>query len=466
MDIKKKINKFPDLPGVYLMKDRTGAIIYIGKAVSLKKRVKSYFQSVAKSPKTGLLVSKIKDINFIKTPSEAEALLLEAALIKEHKPKYNIELKDDKAYPMLRLSVNEKFATLTITRKRKPDGAKYFGPYTEAGLLKESVGILRKLFRLRTCKKLPNKVCLNHHLGYCSAPCIKNIQEDEYRESIRELELFLSGKKDDLIKELTKKMTGASLKKDYEAAAKLRDRIRALTSLKEQGGFSSYDQVENLKVILGLKKPPQYIEAFDVSNIMGKFAVGSKVAFKNGFPYPDGYRRFKIKTFFGIDDYAMMREITRRHFENIKEENLNIPDLVVIDGGKGHLTAAKEELDKLGFSGVPIIGLAKEFETIFFPDKTRGVVLRPGTPALKLLQYIRDEAHRFAIGYHKILRNKSLTFSDLDNVEGVGTLRKRILLRHFGNIQKIKNATIAELKNVKGIDEKTAEKIKEYFNKN
>lgn len=447
------------------MKDASGKIIYIGKAVSLKKRAASYFRGDKKSPKTDMLISKIRDISYVICSSEAESLLLEAALIKEHKPKYNIELKDDKAYPLLKLDVGEKFATLKIVRVRKNDGARYFGPFTNSLLLKDAVGSLRKIFRLRTCRIIPKKECLNYHLGYCSAPCIKNISESLYKESVKELELFLEGEKESLVKTLTEKMLDASKKLDFETASKLRDRIRALTSVYDKRTFSTFDQMENLKTILALKKEPVFIEAFDVSNIMGKLAVGSMVTFKNGFPYPGGYRRFKIKTFTGIDDYKMMREIVRRHYEDVLDKKLPLPDLVVIDGGKGHLSSAKDELDNLGFNNVPVIGLAKEFEKIFVVGKEKGIILKPGTPALRLLQYIRDEAHRFAIGYHKILRKKTVSLSELDEIPEIGSMRKKSLIKYFGSVDNIKKASIIELMEAGGLNEKLAGKIHSYFQK-
>lgn len=468
MDIKKKIKTFPDSAGVYLMKDDKGGIIYVGKATSLKKRVANYFRDRVLSSRLSALMENTKTIEYIQTNNEAEALLLEAALIKSYQPKYNVALRDDKNYPLLKVTVNEKFPRLLITRLKKNDGALYFGPYTEAKLLRKALAFLRRTFPLRTCKTIPDSLCLNYYLKQCLGPCVDKVDEKKYKEIVGQLIMFLEGKRPELLKQLQEDMIKASKEKRYEEAARLRDQLRSLTQfivsgVKREG---SRDQLQALKEVLGLKKEPRRIEAFDVSSISGKEAVGSMITFLDGRPYKNGYRRFRIREVKGVDDYAMIKEIVRRRYQKLIDEKENPPDLIIIDGGKGHLNSAKEELEKIGLSDLPIMSIAKEFEHIFVPGKEGPIRLPNNSIILYLIQCIRDEAHRFAIGYHKVLRGRVTQESVLDDIRGIGPKRKIALIKHFGSVEGIKLATVADLMQVKGINQMLAKLIKNKIHKN
>ncbi|MDP6686138.1 MAG: excinuclease ABC subunit UvrC, partial [Candidatus Omnitrophota bacterium] len=369
MNIKQKLKKLPKSPGVYLMKDAKGVVLYIGKAKDLSKRVHSYFQENRPMTRRQMqMMENVRDLDYIITASEEEALIYEANLIKEKKPKYNVELKDDKSFPFLKLTLNEKFPRLSITRKKVKDGARYFGPYTRVKLLRKALSVMKSIFPLRTCRKIPKEVCLSYHIGQCLGPCIKKINEKGYQEIIRQLILFLEGKKKRLLKELEQKMRDASKKEDFEDAAIIRNRISALSEVpgKKLRDYSGWGDVSiKLKKLLRLPKLPLRIEAFDVSNIYGKEASGSMVYFYNGKPDKSNYRRFRIKEVKDIDDYAMIREIIRRRYKRLKQEQKRFPDLVIIDGGRGHLHVAYEELVKLNLSRIPIIAIAKAQEKIY-----------------------------------------------------------------------------------------------------
>ncbi|MFH1406582.1 MAG: excinuclease ABC subunit UvrC, partial [Candidatus Omnitrophota bacterium] len=337
MGIEEKLKALPDAPGVYLMKDKQGHTLYIGKAQSLRKRLRSYFQRTGMlSPRTQAMVSKITGFDFIQTSSEAEALIYEAHLVKVHRPKYNVDLKDDKAYPFLKLTSDEDFPRLVLIRRRKSDGAMYFGPYTSVKLLRQALGIMRKAFPLRTCKRLPKNVCLMFHLGQCLGPCEKKADEKEYREVIKDLLLFLEGKRDELLAQLSDKMTKASEDKNYEEAGKIRDRINALSSvITRRKRIKVSEQIAQLEEALGLAHAPMRIDAFDISNVFGNWAVGSMVQFTDGAPNKANYRRFKIESVDGIDDYKMTKEIIRRRYLRCLDEKIPLPDLIIIDGGRG-----------------------------------------------------------------------------------------------------------------------------------
>ena len=464
MDIKEKVKNLPSTPGVYMMKDSSGEVLYVGKASSLKKRVSSYFQRAARQPeRIRILVSKVSDVTFLPAATEAEALIYENGLIKQLSPKYNVALRDDKSYPMLKLTLNEKFPRLFITRQKKQDGSVYYGPYANAKLLKEALIILRQLFPLRSCGRMPKRVCLNYHIRQCLAPCAGKVNESAYGEIVSELKLFLEGRRAELLRRLSEKMDTASKGCAFEEAAAYRARIEALGSLKEKVNYGPFAESGELRAILGLGKDLDVIEAFDVSNIMGKEAVGSMVYFHKARPAKSQYRKFRIKTVLGIDDYAMMREIVRRRYERLIEEKGRLPDLVVIDGGKGHLEAAAAEMAKLGLSDVAVIGIAKEFEHIYLKGAKEPLVLPKESKALHLLERIRDEAHRFAIKYHSEMRGRAMKYSELDEIDGVGEKRKKALLAHFGMVEKIKQASTDELLKAKSVDEKTARRIVEYF---
>jgi len=406
MDLKEKIKNLPNGPGVYIMKDGAGAIIYIGKAISLKKRVQSYFSpSRNRAFKQDLLVSNIKDIVYLPTHSEAEALLLEAGLIKKHQPKYNVELRDGKSYPMVKIT-SEDFPCVSICRPKKKSGAIFYGPYTNAGLLREALSVIRRVFPFRTCKNIPKKSCLDVHLNLCSAPCVGKISKKDYQAMIENIKLLLEGRQEELYDSLKKAMQEKAAQKDFEQAAALRDQMQSIASLYSTSKIKNYlQEAQQLKEALHLSLVPETIEAMDISHISAAGAVGSLVYFRKGKPDKNNYRRFKIKEVKGNNDYLMLSEVARRRYSRLKEENIALPDLILVDGGKGQVSAVKKELDKLHLD-ISLLGLAKEKEEIFLADKKNAILLPSDSPALQLLQRVRDEAHRFAQSYHHILRSK------------------------------------------------------------
>lgn len=407
--LKDKVNSLPDACGVYIFKDTQGNILYIGKAKLLKKRVQSYF-SRELSSKTQILVSKIADIEYRVTPSEAQAQLLEAALVKEKKPQYNISLKDDKSFPWIRIS-DEKFPIVSICRRKsihKEDTALYFGPYTNAKLLRQAFKAMRRIFGFRSCRVLPKQACLYFRLKLCPAPCAGNIAAKEYGEIIGNIKMFLASEYEELVDNLSDRMKKLAFAQSFEEAAKIRDQLNALSVFAQTAPvrFSAYE-LEDLKSLLKLKKLPRRIEAFDISNIKGQQATGSLASFLDGLPDKNNYRRFRIKTFTGIDDYRMLREIVLRRYSRLLKENSALPDLVLIDGGKGHLKIAEDEISKLGIK-IPLVSIAKDREYIYIKDKPKPIKLHQDTPALNLIRRMRDEAHRFALKYHRVLRRKKI----------------------------------------------------------
>lgn len=409
MDIKKRLREFPHTPGVYLYSDKRGKIIYVGKASNLKKRVSTYFRKTSLDPRIQQMVSRIRNVDYIATSSSAEALIYEASLIKKHKPKYNIALKDDKSYPSLKLTIREKYPRLFITRDIKKDGALYYGPYTNVRLLRKALSFLKSVFPLRGCRRLPKKVCLDYHIGQCLGPCVTKDMDASYKDVVRDVRLFLSGKKKVLIKRLSKRMKRFSDNLEYEHALKARNQLEALSVVIDQSrhSFPLDEDLKVLKGILKLKTIPARIEAFDISNIYGKYSVGSMVTFFNARPFKDHYRRYKIKTVSEIDDYSMIKEIVRRRYRRLLAEKRNLPDLILIDGGRGHLNVALKELEGFGLR-IPVISIAKKKEYIYTKDRKRPIVLSRRSKAFKLIQRIRDEAHRFALSYHKIVRKKAV----------------------------------------------------------
>lgn len=512
------LNSLPDDPGCYIFKDGLNGIIYIGKAKSLKKRVNSYFQKNHKDEKTESLVRDIVDVEFFATTNEVEALILENNLIQKHKPKYNINLRDSRKYAYL-IVTDEEFPRLLVARDRSMKG-RYYGPFVSAEYRDSVLKTLRQSFEIRTCARLPKKVCLRFHIGLCSAPCIKNITMEEYYASVKNAEKFLKGNTDELIKKLKAEMLEFSKKMIYEKSRMIRDQINALEFLnekqkvevekrydediinfivendivylivfnisrgilatknefsfsytkefieeflaqyyfsndipkeiilpnkpedesileyleKKRGGkvaltvpkkgdkfellnlvkrnieisfLSENKKINALKEELNLNSTPRVIECFDISNISGTNIVGSMVRFDNARPDKSNYRRFKIKTVFGADDFASIKEIVTRRYRRLKDEGKEMPDLIVIDGGKGQLSAAEEALKSLELK-VPLISLAKRLEEIYIPGKENPIILKKSSDALKLLMQIRDEAHRFAIKYHKLLRSKEM----------------------------------------------------------
>ncbi|MBF0254544.1 MAG: excinuclease ABC subunit UvrC [Candidatus Omnitrophica bacterium] len=457
----------PELPGVYVIEDRAGTPIYIGKAKSLRARLKTHFAASRPADfKASLMRRDAHRIRLIQTATEAEALLLEASLIKDHHPRYNKELKDDKSYPFLKITAEE-FPRMLVTRGRRPDGARYFGPYTSARLLKEAVKFLRVHYPMRTCRSFPGKACLMFHIAQCPAPCEGRVSREEYRKTVRELEGFLAGRTEALVRSLARRMREASAAKAYETAAVLRDQIRALSAVAARPGVSERKDpaavLEAAQDTLHLRRRPERIEALDISNMAGENPVGSVVVFVGGVPERSGYRKFKIRTVGGIDDYAMMRELVSRRYKRVLDEGAPAPDLILIDGGRGHLTAAEGELGRIGYPPVDLWSIAKEREELFCPGRSRPVVLPPNSEILNLLRHVRDEAHRFAISFYRKLHARKLVLSRLDAIPGVGPQTRRRLWKAFKSIDAIRAADRESLRRLAGISPRTAKNIEEYF---
>lgn len=584
--IEHKLALLPNQPGCYLMKDKNGTIIYVGKAKILKNRVRSYFRG-SHDTKTERLVSEIADFEYIVTGSNIEALLLEINLIKKNDPKYNIMLKDDKTYPFIKIT-NEKYPRLLITRKVLKDKATYFGPYPDVKAANETKKLLDKLYPLRKCKVLPNRVCLYYHLGQCLAPCIQEIPKQTYTEMVEEIKRFLNGGYQEVKQEIEEKMQQASLNLEFEKAAEFRDQINSIVTTMEQQKMTSADFVDRdvfgyavdkgwmcvqvffvrqgklierdvslfpfynepeedflafigqfyqknhhfipkeilipkdsdaksvealvtanvLQPKRGQKKElvelanknaavslsekfsliekkeertygavkklgdamniplPSRIEAFDNSNTMGVDPVSAMVVFLDGQPARNEYRKYKIKTVVGPDDYASMREVIYRRYARVLKEDLPLPDLVVIDGGKGQVDAAREVLENQLGLDIPIAGLAKDnkhrtSELLFGPE-LQTIPLKRNSQEFFLLQRIQDEVHRFAITFHRQLRNKNSFASKLDGIDGLGPTRKKNLLKVFKSMKNIQEASIEELKAI-GLPKNVAENVYEKF---
>jgi len=593
-----KLKNLPTSPGVYQFKDVQGRIIYVGKAKNIRNRVRTYFQSNHHpDSKTAALVEHIADLDLIVTHNEVEALILEANLVRENKPRYNIHLKDDKHFPYIKVTVNEPFPRVMVVRRLAKDGARYFGPYTSAGSMHRTVQFLTRLFRIRTCDYvLPPppgkryKICLDFHIGRCGGPC-ENLQtEASYRQNVNALLMALAGRTKELIKVLGERMQQASDNLRFEEARQLRDQIEALRAVSHKqsvdiGEVADHDiiglaregteamavvmqfregvligrqefaldtdkadaddavvqtfltqyynhqpnlpeeivvptelpdlkllekwlkgvggspvkilapkigdrqrlvqlanknarlvldewlihkkamsdrtskMVLSLKEELGLPRSPRTIVCFDISNTGETDSVGSAVYFDNGVPKKGEYRHFKIKGVVGQDDFKMMREVVGRYFYRRKEEERPMPDLVVVDGGKGQLSSAGAELASLGMKEQSIISLAKRLEEVYLPGRSDPVTIPKYSPALLLLKRIRDEAHRFAITYNRKVRSKRTITSALDGIAGVGKARRELLLREFGSVDRIRQATADDLARVKGISRSLAEKI-------
>ena len=414
--LKEKLNSLPLKPGVYLFKDKNGAILYVGKARSLKKRVSSYFQRPA-DIKTSILLDRLSDIDYIVAGSEMDALLLEDELIKKYKPRYNISLRDDKAYPYLKLTVKEEWPRLFLARRKTDDGSLYFGPY-QGAMVRSVIRQVKKLFPIRWCKESPLKKreqpCLYYRIRSCSGPCIGRIDRDDYMRLVQGIVLLLQGKMDASIEKLKEEMARASLDQDYEKAAALRDRIRLFDKMLEGKGLAHapsprrVNELDELQKILGLKSSPMRIEGFDISNLQGRETVGSMVAFFGGLPLRRDYRRFCIRSVKGKpNDVAAIFEIVKRRYAGTLSNKLAMPDLILIDGGKPQISAAGRALADAGIAGVFLISLAKRNEEIFTLRRLKPICLAKGSLALRLIQRVRDEAHRFAVTYHRLKRKKA-----------------------------------------------------------
>ena len=459
--LKNRIAELPVNPGVYFFKNREGNPVYIGKALSIKKRVAGHFRYYGESfSKEGALLAQTTRIDFIETPTEAEALLLESSLVKQFTPKYNQELKDDKSYPYLKLTAEE-YPRLLVARGRRVDGARYFGPYTDARLLRRAVTLLRRQFPLRTCKTLPKKVCLQFHIGLCHGPCEGHQSREQYLATVRELADFLEGRRDAMVRNLSRRMKEHSKKNEFEEAKVLYEQIRALSLVPAvlHPQAVSENILETLKEKLELPRLPRRIDCFDISNIQGAEAVASMAVFIDGKPARGEYRRFRIKTVKGIDDYRMMKEVVKRRYSRIIEEKSALPDLVVIDGGKGHLAAAHAQLKEIGLENLPLVSIAKEHEYIYSPGRQAPYVFSPTSTHLALIRRLRDEAHRFAITYHRKLHRKEAVLSALDSIPGVGPKMRQRLFRKIGPVAKIRMMAPQDLAHQAGISEKTAQGI-------
>ncbi len=597
--VEAKLDRLPDAPGVYLMKGKGGEILYIGKANILADRVRSYFLKGADlTPKTRLLLSLVTDIETLVTRSELEALILENNLIKRHRPRFNVVLRDDKNYPYLRLPIKEAFPRFSIVRKVQHDGALYYGPYVPAGALRETLRAIKKIFPLATCTiEIDGKAerpCIEYEIKRCMAPCAPCVgyqTSKEYHEIVKQARMFLEGRNTELLESYRALMDAAAEREDFEEAARIRDRIFKIERTLERqrvaqtenvdqdvvglvregaaadiqmlfvrGGllvgrkdfhwgqvqdtsdeelvrsvieqFYSKDvippkqvllpvllpeadlisqwlsekkgekvlvltpergikhhlvqlaeenaaaalrdhlrdeateraAVEELRKLLHLKKAPTRIEGFDISNIQGNQGVASMVVWEAGGPKKSDYRKFRIKTVAGANDFASMKEVVLRHYSGVKEEQRPLPDLILIDGGIGQLGAAMDALRELGLSRIDMIALAKakgeKEERVFLPGRKNPVVLKPSSPATHVLQLIRDEAHRFAITYHRNLRSRALLSSKLDGIPGVGPAKRRDLLRYFGSIDALAEASEEELQRVGGVGPQTAREIR------
>ncbi len=465
--IQRKLRELPDAPGCYLMRDRRGRIIYVGKAASLRRRVRSYFRLAARrsaDPKLRGLVHSIADFDVQVVRNEAAALLTESRLIKAYRPWYNRQLKDDKRYPLLAVDEQAPFPRVRLCRVRRADGAAYFGPYASSPAARAAQEFVEKRFGLRRCAPVrpgpaDHAHCINDIVRFCAAPCIGKVTPAEYRRRVEEACAFLRGERPAIFREMREAMEEAARGLRFEKAAALRDTLRLLhLAVRQRAGAARPPGVtaeagragiQALADALGLPRPPRLIEAYDVSSISGTHAVGSCVAAVEGLPRGDRYRRFRIKTLSAADDAAMMAELVRRRVARLRQEGAPLPDLILVDGGSQQVRAARAELERLGAGSVPVAGLAKRHETIV---RERGpVMLDRASPALQVLQRLRDEAHRFALSYHRNLRARRLRESRLDDIPGVGATRRRTLLRAFGSVARVAAAPESELAAVPGI---------------
>ena len=474
-------SEIPTSPGVYIFRDRFGKVIYVGKARNLRRRLSSYFQPHRRQtadPKLRSLINSIHHWSYEVVRTEDESLILESRLIKDFSPHYNILMRDDKRYLMLKIDLTEKFPTLKLARIKKPDNASYFGPFPNGTALKATLEFLLSHFGLRSCRDSEpdaetRKHCLKRIIRDCCAPCNGSVTQEEYMQKVEAALKVLSGDIKELKSSLEERMKQCASECRFEQAAKLRDILANLTAVfgKRNREFAhpelpesspGMSAVEDLAAKLGLKNPPRRIIGFDISNILGHLAVASLVAFKDGKPDRDNYRRFRIRTVGQSDDFAMMAEAVRRHFGRLLREEKPLPDLLLVDGGKGQLSSAVNTLIEIGCPPIPVLGLAKKNEEIFLPGRSEPVVLSRHTPALRMLQALRDEAHRFAITYHRELRRREIEKSLLDDIPGVGKVRKVQLLREFGSVTGLRNATPEEIsRRIPGLGENTAFRISE-----
>ncbi|MBQ4335746.1 MAG: excinuclease ABC subunit UvrC [Lentisphaeria bacterium] len=463
MDVKEFVpSAVPPLPGVYVYRDRFGKVIYVGKAVNLRRRMSSYFQParVARADaKLRSLIHSIADWSFETVRNEEEALILESRLIKEYAPYYNILMRDDKRYLMLKIDFRENFPTLRTARLKKDDGARYYGPFPHGNALRSTMEYLLARFGLRGCRdpepdENTRKHCMKRFLKDCCAPCTGNVSQEGYQERLEAAIRVLDGDIAPLLDDLKEKMTAAAAAQQFERAAHFRDvaanleavfgrkaRARAFERAELPRSPGGKEAAEALQNALKLPRYPEVIIGFDNSNLLGTMAVSSMVTFRDGKPDRDHYRRFRVRTVEGPNDFATMSEVVQRHFSRLLEEKRPLPDLVLIDGGRGQLDAAINALTAIRCPALPVIGLAEREEEIYIPGREKTLRLNRHDPALRLLQAVRDESHRFAITYHRQLRLKRIEQSLLDDIPGIGTVRKQQLLRAFGSVKAIRQAT-------------------------
>lgn len=482
--IRSKVSQLPHKPGVYLMKDRLGAVIYVGKARDLRKRVSQYFHPSRRMGwdlKFCALVDAIHDFDVHVVRGEPEAFLLEGRLIKEYRPRYNVSFRDDKRFLMLKVNLNDPIPRFTLTRLKIDDGALYFGPFPGSGALRRTLNLVRHRFNLRGCRPLTPgehdyKHCLYAHIKVCTAPCVEKITLEQYRMQVENACDFLTGQCKEMVTELEADMEKASTELDFERAASLRDQIEDLRGTTRKTtryrrlphqlsvGVNPDKDLAELAEVLNLPGSPVRIEGFDISNISGTFMVASMVVFRNGRPATSDYRRYKIKNVTSQDDFACMAEAVLRRYTRVIREGRPLPDLILIDGGKGQLNMALTELKKLGLGKTPTIGLAKEFEEIHRPNGEKPLRLNKNSGALKLLQRVRDESHRFANTFNAELRLRKISESLLDEFPGIGTIRKAALLKHFGSLKRLRKATAKEITEVPGFGKKSSESLHDFLN--
>ena len=486
MNILEKVKQLPQQYGVYLFKDQTGSIIYIGKAISLRNRVSSYFgKSHSHSAKVTQMIGRIFDIEYITTASEMEALLLESNLVKINNPYFNTQLKDDKSYPYIQISKGDSFPAIDLIRKNRKKSEKkvhYYGPFIDVQITRKALKKLRQIFKIRNCGQRKfnlKEACLDYQIGLCSAPCVGKINQNDYQKNVKKCCLLLSGQYNVLLKSLREEMRIASQLMFYEKAAEIRDNIRMIEKVISQEKISkSYQKkldvylngkinnaslekaLQSLQNYLYLKTIPIHIEAFDISNIHGQISVGSMVVFQSGIPDKKKYRHFRIKNVEGINDFAMMREVIYRRFRDSSLKNERLPDLVLVDGGKGQLNIVTEVLQEMNLQ-LNVVSLAKKEEELFQPGDKEPILLPGNSEVFFLIQRIRDEAHRFAVNYHKNLRSKLIRSSVLDFIPGIGEKRKSKLLSKFKSMDHIRKAENSELEEIPGIGKKIAHKIKD-----
>ncbi len=520
-DMQARLRDVPHKPGVYVMRDRLKRVIYVGKARDLRKRLSHYFtpsRQTRADPKTRALIDSIWEFEWHIVRSEAEAVLFEGRLIKEFRPKYNISFRDDKRFLLVRVNLNDPWPRFQLTRLRKDDGARYFGPFAHSGALRTTLGAIRKKFGIRSCRPpVPTerdyRHCLDHIIKNCSAPCVGKIAQADYLRRVEEACEFLEGASRQMIEQVETEMKAAAEKLDFEKAAQLRNLLddlkrttKPMTRFTRKALPTTIDPEVDLSALadaLQLGRPPRIMECFDISNISSTHIVASMVRFKDGVPDRANYRRYRIKGTPTQDDFASMAEVVRRRYARVLREappgaptlvdrgdstidysaDLNqqspaeyleqissgspqapgLPDLIIVDGGKGQLSSACKELQRLGLHDQPIIGLAKEFEEIYRPGRPLPLRLPEDSGALKLLQRIRDEAHRFANSFHSLLLKKRISESLLDEIPGVSESRKKALLEAFGSVERIRKSSVEEISSVNGIGPRLGEQISQYL---